>query len=621
MSEPTELRLHWYQRLRTFLVFWFVALTVIPMVLVAILIITQLRSQTEDQVIDQLESVVEAKTQAISLWLSDSYVVLQAIERSDARDRRLVALSSPTTFGVDQQRDIVNRVFTELVDVAETDVQTRGFVEIFFFGLDGQVQASSNENQIGKSMVNQPYFTRSLQEAHFQPPYYERGSGELTSIMTLPVRDTNGRIVGVLAGRLNLDRLDDIMQERAGLGESGETYLVSRETGYFLTPSLFADAGYVQNQPYTSEGIEKALAGTDGSGIYDDYRDPPVSVIGVYRWMPTFEVAMLAEIDESQAFEAFNSARNLAIGLAVLAAFGAAGIGLVVALSVSRPIGALTRVAGRLEAGDMTERAAIRRRNEVGLLANAFNNMAAQLEELVGSLETRVAERTRDLQIAAQVSERVATILNPDQLLPQVVELTKESFGLYHAHIYLYDARRENLVLAAGAGEAGQVMRSRGHRIPVSARSLSAQAAREGQAVIVDDVKADPNFLANPLLPDTRSEAALPLTVGDRVIGVLDVQSEHIARFDDDLISVLSTFAGQIAVSLDNARLFREMEQARRQDQVLGALTHEIQRATSIDDVLRSAARELGKALRVSETAIELHLPVDDRTDDLPEEG
>ena len=204
-----------------------------------------------------------------------------------------------------------------------------------------------------------------------------------------------------------------------------------------------------------------------------------------------------------------------------------------------------------------------------------------------------------------------STIFDPDQLLPQVVELTKYSFDLYHTHIYLYDAGRENLVLAAGASEAGRIMKERGHHIPASASSLVAQAGRENVAVIVDDVNVDPNFLANPLLPETRSEAALPLTVGERVIGVLDVQSEQVARFDNDLIAVFSTLAGQIAVSLDNARLFSEMERASRQDHVLGVLTQEIQRAASIDDVLRSATRELGKALQVSETAIELHLPDD----------
>lgn len=287
---------------------------------------------------------------------------------------------------------------------------------------------------------------------------------------------------------------------------------------------------------------------------------------------------------------------------------------------IAGPVSHTVHIASQMASGELDVRVEIgRRRDEIGQLANAFNQMADQLSDLIGSLEARVQARTRDLRLAAQVSGQVATILDPEQLLPQVVELTKDSFDLYHAHVYLYDTASNYLVLAAGAGEAGRIMKEGGHRILGSARSLVAQAARQNRAVIVDDVRNDPDFLPNPLLSGTLSEAAVPLAVGDRVIGVLDVQSEQVARFDRDLISVLLTLSGQIAVSLDNARLFSEMERTTRQERVLGVITQEMQRATSIDDVLQVAARELGKALRVSETAIELHLPDDGHRETEPE--
>lgn len=224
-------------------------------------------------------------------------------------------------------------------------------------------------------------------------------------------------------------------------------------------------------------------------------------------------------------------------------------------------------------------------------------------------LQERVEARTRDLQLAVQVSTQVALMRDINALLPAVVELTKEQFDLYHAHIYLYDDDRQNLMLAAGAGEAGRVMKEREHSIPVEARSLVAQAAREKRAVIVDDVKADPNFLANPLLPNTRSEAALPLMITDRVIGVIDVQSAEIARFDADLLAVLGSFSNQLAIAVENARLFSEMQRTGRQEHVLGVVSGAIQRATSLDEVLQVVARELGQALGVAETTIELRLP------------
>jgi nitrate/nitrite-specific signal transduction histidine kinase len=278
---------------------------------------------------------------------------------------------------------------------------------------------------------------------------------------------------------------------------------------------------------------------------------------------------------------------------------------------IGAPLANMAQTAGQLAAGNLSLRVPeLNRIDEVGRLSSAFNNMAAQLAEMVGSLEARVQARTRDLEVAAQVSEQVASILDVDQLLLQVSELVKDNFNLYHAHIYLKDDTGEELRLAAGAGEPGRTMKTHGHRIQASAeRSLVARAARDNTPVIVDNVASEPGFLPNPMLPHTVSEAAFPLSVGDRVLGVLDVQSETAARFDRDLLSVLSTLAGQIAVTLDNARLFSSIERASRRERVLGTITQAMQGATNVDEVLQVAARELGRALRVPHTAVVLQLP------------
>lgn len=152
-------------------------------------------------------------------------------------------------------------------------------------------------------------------------------------------------------------------------------------------------------------------------------------------------------------------------------------------------------------------------------------------------------------------------------------------------------------------------MKEMGHHIPSGAEmSLVARAAREKLPVISDDVTQEAGFLANPLLPRTRSEAAFPLAVGERVLGVLDAQSDQQARFDTNMQAVLSTLAGQIAVAIDNARLFSAVERASRHEHALSTITQQIQSATNLDEVLQTTARELGKALNVPHTAIELQL-------------
>jgi PAS domain S-box-containing protein len=188
--------------------------------------------------------------------------------------------------------------------------------------------------------------------------------------------------------------------------------------------------------------------------------------------------------------------------------------------------------------------------------------------------EEALVKRAVELETVAQVSTVAATILEVDKLLPEVVDLTKERFGLYHAHIYLLDEISNTLNLAAGAGEVGQQMVAEGWSIPLEQeQSLVAQAARTGQGLIVNDVRENPDWLPNPLLPDTRSEMAVPMIVGGLVLGVLDVQAEVANRFTDEDVRIQTTLATQVAVALQNANQY---EQARQATSLLGERVKEL---------------------------------------------
>lgn len=176
--------------------------------------------------------------------------------------------------------------------------------------------------------------------------------------------------------------------------------------------------------------------------------------------------------------------------------------------------------------------------------------------------EEHLARRATEMETVVDVSAAVATILNLDELLPRVVDLTKARFELYHAHVYLLDAAGEYLVLAAGAGDAGRAMLARGHRIPLSREhSLVARAARTRMGVIANDVQIEPDFLPNDLLPNTLSEIAVPIIVRDSLIGVLDVQADVVARFDDEDVQIKTALAAQIGIAVQNARAFARLDQ------------------------------------------------------------
>ncbi|MBL8154028.1 MAG: GAF domain-containing protein, partial [Anaerolineae bacterium] len=216
-------------------------------------------------------------------------------------------------------------------------------------------------------------------------------------------------------------------------------------------------------------------------------------------------------------------------------------------------------------------------------LRAAVEQAAVALERLYLTRQTN--QRAVEMETVAQVSAAATTLLDPNDLLQAVVDLTRERFDLYHAHIYLLDEEGQNLVLAAGAGEPGQIMKARGHAIPLGREhSLVARAARNKEGVISNDVTQEPDFLPNPLLPDTKSELALPLVVGDRMIGVLDVQATITGRFTEDDVRVQTALADQIAVAVENARAYQEQQQTaqrlrevdRLKSQFLANMSHEL---------------------------------------------
>ncbi len=201
---------------------------------------------------------------------------------------------------------------------------------------------------------------------------------------------------------------------------------------------------------------------------------------------------------------------------------------------------------------------------------------ARELDKHRHTLEQQVAQRTADLarhtsqlEAAATVAREAAEIRDLDTLLNETVRLISERFGFYHAGIFLVDEAGEYAVLRAASSEGGKRMLARGHRLAVGKVGIVGTVAGTGKPRIALDVGADAVFFSNPDLPYTRSEMALPLKVGERVIGVLDVQSVEPSAFTNEDVAVLQTMADQIALAIENARLLSEVQDRLREVEAL----------------------------------------------------
>ena len=397
------------------------------------------------------------------------------------------------------------------------------------------------------------------------------------------IADQSGEPLGLLAGWLDLGELVDDLQSVSALGEMGEIYLVD-VNGKALP----------QGRKVTSSGIEDACAGENREGLYENYAGIPV--IGVYRWMPELELVLVAEQAQEEAFAPTENVTAAVVGATLVVALVTAVIAAVMTRQVTRPIVDLTESALSIAEGDMEQRVPVKSRDEIGILAYVFNRMAAELKTLYDDLEAKVAQRTALLQIAnyqvqrraiqlattVKVSQAVTSILEPNQLLGEVVRLVHDSFAYSYVGIYLLDDQGKLAVLKEGTGGKREIVAVKAAPVRVENGSAVGRAALAGEPCIVkwDPEQAQEIFSSSYI----RSEAALPLRMGGQIIGVLDILSTEEDDFDADSVSVLLNVANQIAIALENARAYavereaaerlRELDRSKRR--FLANMSHEL---------------------------------------------
>ena len=379
--------------LRTRLVGWFLLVSTITVVAVGALVYVRATDDLTASVYDRLDAVAGIKADALDRWLDEQTrnVVFIGVMPGVGDDARTIL--DPATAGGVAASDAERRLRELLATVVS---QTADAEEIDILGLDGIVRLSTLGGHEGQSLADQDLFRTGSSRTTVQNTYRSPLTGRPTITVATPLFDANGKgeRVAVVAANLSLQRLDRIVLERTGLGVTGRAFLVGPDGVLVQGTATAAGSGL----PVRSVAVDAIAAGQSGRGLYRDGAGTPV--IGVYRWLPDRAAGLVAEMTQD---EAFAPARQLAlvIGLVglVSAILLAAAIS-IVARRVTRPILALAATATRVRHGDLEATSGVTSDDEVGILANAFDAMTAELRENVTMLERRVAERTSELQAA-----------------------------------------------------------------------------------------------------------------------------------------------------------------------------------------------------------------------------
>ena len=234
--------------------------------------------------------------------------------------------------------------------------------------------------------------------------------------------------------------------------------------------------------------------------------------------------------------------------------------------------------------------------------------VAAQVSSAIYNVKVLEESRQTALQFAtaAEIARDISSSLDLDELLKKAVDLIRARFEFYHAGMFLRDVTGEYVVIREATGEAGAQLKRAGHKLGIGSKSIVGYVAGNGEPLIVNDTTRDVTYYPNPILPDTRAEAAIPLKVGDRIVGVLDVQSEHAYAFSDEKLRILQILADQLAIAVVNSELFAETQEHLAQHRLLHHITTTAASGTTLDEALQSAVNGLQVTLGGDRVAIML---------------
>lgn len=354
-----------------------ILIAIIPVIITAFLSFRGAENAIKNKSYDHLTTAVILKESEIKIWMNENIGSMYMLQN--------VVQNILNATEEENHSEKINRSLE--LSLQELQFQHPEFIELFLIDTkNGAVRLSTDTAQISKIKLSNPFFVEGKKSLFVQAFYYSSALHELATTLSTPINDKNGNLIYVLAARLKMDLLEEIMKEAGGLGESGETYLVN-VFNFPITHLKYAN----QNDALGiySEGVKNCLAGINGSGIYKDYRG--TEVIGAYRWMKDFDICIVAEINETEAFQDIKSLQRRIIGISVLILVTAIMAGLLISLAIFRPIKRLTETAKIISEGNLWKKideSVKNEKNEIGILAHTLSKMQNELNRLLSETKS-----------------------------------------------------------------------------------------------------------------------------------------------------------------------------------------------------------------------------------------
>ena len=559
---------------RTLLIFTF-----IPLALMASVAYFRARSLLREQAVSQLENLITNQVNVVGQnVLSKEAILKEKLAETETKSLvNAVLVENPQS---SQLSSIRNNLISSIAEET-TSGGTNSFEDFLIVDKDGIVRLATNTKWQGAAVDPALFNSEETQSKLLQgvAPLIENEPVLITSVNL-----TDGVFVGITSGKA----LQDLLQPLNGLAPYA--------TAYFIMPGdqiLSADPNNGALSPITVSSTATAQLQSNLNELKNDSAEASRTldivltegekVLAQTKWVPSIQSGVALTVKSEVVFANINSLMPFTI-LLVLGSIFAMGVFLYYGTSRAiKPLQSLSEMARKFAEGDRSLRAdSINADNEIGQLSRSFNYLADQIEDHYTSLEKKVEERTLQIRTAAEVAQSVTTIPNLDEMLRKTAELLVQQFNFYQTSVFLVDRSGKNIDFKTGYGSGTKDLTERKYRVQVGSSSILGWVAANNKVRIASDTIEDELHLQNEFLPGTRTEACVPISINDQVLGVLDVQSTQPSAFSADAILMLQTLASQLATAIQTAGLvdssqvnFQELDRLYRSSRLIEAAKDE----------------------------------------------
>ena len=571
-----------------------IALLLFAMVPVSVMGFTgylQARPLLRDQTASQIHNITNSLADSFDQSINNKIIRLERINKRsnflDAAENLLTSNSPLYQDQINEEFDIINRSFGKpLFD---------GFI---LLSNEGVIYAASENSWVGTSLAESPYLERITREGETVGLYDVSPifSEEFIIVSALSLISDEGKDLGTLLGLTQGEAIKNILNEATLYNPSAVAYIISENDAYVgIDPYTEELEGFVPSleqkntiTQYNPDNDKEALTLLEFDNNFD------IEVIAQVHFLEESRSKMVLEIPREVAFGELGDLGPFSFFLIVSTLLVLGTVLFFASNRIVRPLRELSKTARRFARGNWLDRAPEERDDEIGELEYSFNQMADELSSLYRSLKHQVDERTKYISTASEVAQSIVSTFNLDELLEKTVRLIVERFDYYHAGIFMVDRSGKTAALRAAFGPSATEMLERKHQLEVGSASIVGWVSEHNEPRAASDVGDDPVHFKNELLPDTRAEVGIPISIGDTVLGVLDVQSTHPESFDEATISVLVTLSNQIATAMQNVSLFESSDVNLHELDRLYRANRDIAQEKNANGVLETTSRILG---------------------------